>query len=266
MESPNDWVMVDEEDSCTTPLAVSRSASVDDAGSNSTEPAPAKSKKKSKKNKKSAPAAASEPPKSVSSPAPRSNKERMRALKQAKAAQERLWEASTCGSCDGVSRALEAGADVNMLDEREAGEHEHVPALVHATVGAHHDVIGILLDAGADVEGANKHGVTALMEASVCELNRPSDKGKAKAAATLEALISRGASVNTVDCDGETALFKAAHEGAMQAVKILLNRGADPMLADKKGRAPVDMAESAGHAKIVMLLKIVTKDLSPVDV
>lgn len=265
VDSPNEWVMVDDEDPCTTPIAVSRSTSVD---ATSPDQAKKKSKKKGKKKKNSSNAVpaenSTEPASGVSLgqpavPQSKSNKERMRELKQAKAAQERLWEAASCGSLDGVQRAIEAGADVNMLDEREAGEHEHVPALVHASVGAHADVISLLLEAQADVEGANKHGVTALMEAATCELNRPSDKGKAKAAAALEMLVAGGANVNNVDCDGESALFKAAHEGAMQAVKILLNRGADPTLSDTRGRSPADMADKAGHAKIVMLLNIVSK-------
>eukprot|EP00658_Telonema_sp_P-2_P035946 TRINITY_DN26078_c0_g1_i2.p2 TRINITY_DN26078_c0_g1~~TRINITY_DN26078_c0_g1_i2.p2 ORF type:complete len:209 (+),score=73.12 TRINITY_DN26078_c0_g1_i2:166-792(+) len=188
-----------------------------------------------------------------------SRKARMAAMKESKAVQERLWNACKVGSLDGAQRALAAGADVNAVDAREAGEHEHVPAIVSACAGGYPDVVQLCADAGADIEGANAFGVTGLMEAASSETSTESEKGKARALATVEKLIELGANVNAVDCDGETALYKAALEGCERSVKLLLNRGADPKMTDNKGRDAADMAEGKGHAKLAMLLRLVSK-------
>lgn len=265
MDSSNEWIMV-EEDPCTTPVNVSRQNSVDSPSTrpiNSTSPVTLNLPKNGKKNKSKNGKKPKQPQEPVALPvandAPKSRKARMAALREQKATQERLWEASKVGSMDGVQRALAAGADVNAIDDREAGEHEHVPAIVHCAVGCYANIIEVLLEAGASVEGCNAHGVTALMEAASAESTRTTDKGKAKMLETIELLIARGADVNAVDCDGESALFKAAQEGCEKSVKLLLNRGADPKLTDSRGRDATQMAANGGHEKLAMLLQIVSK-------
>lgn len=267
----NEWVLV-EEDPCTTPKTdISRDASLDQvsdaipdlsignssvAAGEEAAPVSGKKKKRNKNNKKKAAAVSEQAP----APEPaQSRKSRMAAMKEAKAVQERLWNACKVGSLDGVKRALEAGGDLHAVDDREGGDHEHVPAIVLAAVEGSANVIEFLLDAKADIEGCNTYGVTALMEAATSEVTRTSEKGKAKVLAAMELLIARGANVHAVDCDNESVIFKAAQEGCTTSVKVLLNRGADPKVKDKKGRDAAQIAEAGGHDKLAMLLKLVSK-------
>lgn len=59
---------------------------------------------------------------------------------------------------------------------------------------------------------------------------------------TASALIDGGADVNRSDPDGMTALMMAAGYGNDDMVTLLLSRGADPKLADEKGRRALDYA------------------------
>ena len=60
---------------------------------------------------------------------------------------------------------------------------------------------------------------------------------------TVQAIIEHGADVNAVNNKGQTALWFACCDGRMNLVKILLDKGADPNIADKNG-------ESCLHAAI----------------
>ena len=48
--------------------------------------------------------------------------------------------------CD-IRRAIAAGADIHLIDDREGEEREHCPALVLAACGCYPGVISVLLDA-----------------------------------------------------------------------------------------------------------------------
>jgi ankyrin repeat protein len=61
---------------------------------------------------------------------------------------------------------------------------------------------------------------------------------------TVSTLLQRGADMNARDQFGHTALWFAAtnHGGHVAVVRLLLGTGADPTLADSKGRTPLDWA------------------------
>uniref|UniRef100_A0A8C5AKE6 Poly [ADP-ribose] polymerase n=1 Tax=Gadus morhua TaxID=8049 RepID=A0A8C5AKE6_GADMO len=54
-----------------------------------------------------------------------------------------------------------------------------------------------------------------------------------------------GASVNAVDCLGQTALHRAAQCGHLQTCRLLLGSGGDPRLPSLQGLAPVQLAHHA---------------------
>ena len=89
-----------------------------------------------------------------------------------------------------------------------------------------------LLDAGADVDGADGSELTALHWASAW--------GHADA---CRLLIERGAEVGARDGRDATPLHAAAFFGRPDAVRVLLEGGADPSLRNEDGTSPADLAD-----------------------
>jgi ankyrin repeat protein len=83
------------------------------------------------------------------------------------------------------------------------------------------------IDNGADVNGADESGQTALHFAA--------DRGSIEC---IQLLIKHGASVNAADCDGISILFTAVMTGNLDVVKLLLENGANPDVEDKDGETP----------------------------
>lgn len=54
--------------------------------------------------------------------------------------------------------------------------------------------------------------------------------------------------------DGGSALMDAARKGRLSIVRLLLESGADPNLADKNGATASAMATEKGQAAVVALL------------
>jgi len=74
-------------------------------------------------------------------------------------------------------------------------------------------------------------------------------------AATVTALLDKGAEVNAKFRYGATALFKAAERGNVEVVKVLLARGADVSVKDTfYGATAMDWALDHDHVAVVRLL------------
>ena len=74
-------------------------------------------------------------------------------------------------------------------------------------------------------------------------------------AATVTALLDKGADVNAKFRYGQTALFKAAERGHASVVKVLLDRGADVKVQDTFYRATaMTWALDNDHTEVVRLL------------
>jgi ankyrin repeat protein len=61
--------------------------------------------------------------------------------------------------------------------------------------------------------------------------------------------------LNAQDSEGKTALLVAVHNGATGVVKLLLERGVSPYIADNTGNLPLHYAYSEGYLEIVALLQ-----------
>jgi ankyrin repeat protein len=94
-------------------------------------------------------------------------------------------------------------------------------------------IIELLLEAGADVEARDDSGCTPLHEAAGGDWGNPS---------AVKALLARGASVDPFDTEGRTPLFLSAQRGEPPCVRLLLEAGADPLLADGSGQTALDAA------------------------
>jgi ankyrin repeat protein len=123
-------------------------------------------------------------------------------------------------------------------------------ALVWAAKSDRVDVLGPLVELGADVDGDPYRGTPLTWAAA---------NGRTT---TIARLIELGADVNRKGTfggpdhgQGVTALHLAAQSGRMEAVRALLAAGADPMIADEiHGGRPSGWAEFGGHAAIAKLL------------
>ncbi|MGE0710057.1 MAG: ankyrin repeat domain-containing protein [Planctomycetota bacterium] len=98
-----------------------------------------------------------------------------------------------------------------------------------------------LLAAGADLNGPNEQGKTALYWAAGFD-----------AADGVRWLAARGADLEAVDRDGETALHRACDRGCRQAVEALLAAGANVKAKDARGKTPAAFAKDYPELKALL--------------
>jgi hypothetical protein len=146
-----------------------------------------------------------------------------------------LLNACHLGQAEIVKTLLENGEDVNQTHPNADG----FGGLYSAAQRNHPDVVGILLQAGANVNMAHlASGATPLHMAVV--------HGHIE---VVKMLLAAGANTNTITTEDATPLYVAAKNGYVDVVKALLAAG-----ASKSFPAPLKIAEDRGHADIVALL------------
>jgi ankyrin repeat protein len=166
------------------------------------------------------------------------------------------------GRADVVEALLQARADLNKADE---------DGFAPMSVAASAPIATMLIERGADVNAANRFGHTALWCAAMngradvvgallqggADVNKADVKGCAPlsfaaSASIAKMLIERGADVNAANRLGGTALLLAAQEGHADVVEALLQAGADVNKADENGLAPLCVAASASIATMLI--------------
>ena len=170
-----------------------------------------------------------------------------------------------------VSALLDAGADI---DQPSAGDHT-TPLLV-ATLNGHFDLAKALLDRGADPRIASENGVTPLYAALNCEWAPkalyPQPRAYANQKTTylelMTALLAKEADPNVrlkkkvwyqgysfdlsgVDEIGATPFWRAAYASDIEAMRLLVARGADPMIPTMKGAGRPRIADENREVKDV---------------
>lgn len=100
------------------------------------------------------------------------------------------------------------------------------------------DVAGLLVQSGARVGAADRHGITPLTIASGI--------GSAR---MIRMLLKAGAEPNTATPEGETALMSAARTGSVEAIRVLLEAGADANAVERwRGQTALMWTAGEGHA------------------
>lgn len=103
------------------------------------------------------------------------------------------------GRLDLCRLLLDEGASPNAVASLN-GDGAPGSALLHAAQNGHTEVVGLLLDRGADIDAASQNGETALMAAGVLGHRD-----------TVKALLERGANPAVQDNGGATAYGRARH-------------------------------------------------------
>lgn len=115
-------------------------------------------------------------------------------------------------------------------------------ALHHAAAFGTAEMVGELLQAGADGKAVNKRRSTAAHWAI-------------HDAAKLRQIIDAGVDVNARQADGRSLLYQAASLGNGNAsLRLLLERGADANLATANGQTPLIAAAGRGDVEAMQLL------------
>jgi ankyrin repeat protein len=146
----------------------------------------------------------------------------------------RLVEAVQNRDKQAVRSLLSAKVDVN------ASQADGATALHWAAHWDDLEAAELLISAGADVNAANEYGVTPLALACI---NRNT--------AMVEKLLRARANPNAPQLTGETALMTCARTGTVDAVKLLLEFGADVNAKENhKGQTALMWAAAEKHADV----------------
>jgi ankyrin repeat protein len=106
----------------------------------------------------------------------------------------------------------------------------------------------VLLELGADPLLGNFNNTTPLMAAAGVGTGEPAEEAgeESEALEAVNVLLDRGADINAVNGDGETVMHGAAHNIYPEVLNLLAKRGADPKVwsrPNKFGRTPLFIAE-----------------------
>ena len=170
-----------------------------------------------------------------------------------------------------VKSVLQAGANVNRINQKTGGT-----ALMESALNGCVQITLILIEAGANVNMADKSGHTSLMFAvhkrhlKVAEIliREGADVNKicyVRQTALLhctstgceegvEMLVESGADVNTVDKFLNTALILASEKGFLSIVEFLVKRGADVNKVSQLGDTALTIAVRNGNLNITNIL------------
>ena len=165
-------------------------------------------------------------------------------------------------SLEMIEILLEAGANPNLQlklqptyrslkDDRGADRMLNIGATPLLRAAKGHDVpaIRLLLEHGAHPNLPNRDGNTPLMAAAGLNASSIDTRGNyttplvgQNASDTIEVLLANGAELELTDRYGRTALHGAASWGWNEAVKTLVDHGANIMAEDDNGLTPFDYA------------------------
>lgn len=146
-----------------------------------------------------------------------------------------LFDAAATGDADAVFALPGVRRKVDWKDGNG------FTALMYASAASRDELIGKLLERGANPEVADEGGRTALHFATGCA---PEELFPAEAVSpeTADRLLRAGAGLDTRDDYGNTPLHCAVWAGRVDVARVLLDLGADPGIRNSDGLTPADLA------------------------
>jgi ankyrin repeat protein len=158
-------------------------------------------------------------------------------------AEASLLEGAHDGNLEQVITALEAGAEIEVVDNRG------MTPIIWAALRGHLDVVKALLERGANINSTNWAGWTPLMQACA-QLHEELAKF----------LVEQGADIHMKTKYSGTALIFAAGTGQYELTKYLLDKGADPFVEitgtdDEDGMTALSYARREGYDDVIKLLE-----------
>jgi ankyrin repeat protein len=165
-----------------------------------------------------------------------------------------------------ITAFFDAGINPNAPNVADDGR----TVLIAAAARGDLEVVNLLVQGGADVNVKDNTGYTALLHAIEARydqveeilLNHPKLDPSARGLNGITALASyvwrerkdavrklleRGADVNAQDNDGDAPLHGAAQNGNVEILDLLLAKGANPNLKNKQGGTPLMWAAVFGQ-------------------
>jgi hypothetical protein len=119
-------------------------------------------------------------------------------------------------------------------------------SLRSAVINRHAEIVSYLLDAGANVDAVNWKGRTSLILISV---------SKKCQATVMQLLLDHWANIDAQDHYGYTALMTATLKKNTDAVKLLLENGANTMIRDNNNQTALDIATHQNFIEIASLIR-----------
>jgi len=166
----------------------------------------------------------------------------------------RFWQTALWFACDGGhDQVVDILLRIPDIDIECFSEFESSPLMLASSMGRI-DLVDLLLQRGADVDGCPESGCTALMWASSC--------GQIDA---VDRLLEHGANVNAATFEGRTALMDACEGGHLPVVDRLVVHGADFRVITSRGLSALMIAAQGGHADVLSRLISLGADVDAVD-
>lgn len=151
---------------------------------------------------------------------------------------DELLEAAAAGNTAKIAELLSRGADL------EGDDTSGRTAVINAAWRGRTEVVDLLVELGADFNVTDNDGRTAVSWAAS---NGHND--------IVEKLVEAGARPNVVDNDGLTPLMRAAWNGHDTIVRILIEAGARPTMTDASGKSALDYAIEGRHLDVARTLR-----------
>ena len=165
--------------------------------------------------------------------------------------------AGRLSSLEFVREIVKRGADVNFRLPAGAPKYpatsstissEGATPILFAADRSDVPLMRLLLELGADPLIPNSNNTTPLMAAAGVGTREPQEEAgeENEAVEAVAMLLDRGADINGVDNNGDTPMHGAAYNSYPLVVKLLADRGANPQIwnkPNKRGRTPLYIAE-----------------------